>query len=130
MPVDVVVAPEISADAPTKIVDVDAIPDDMMIVDIGPKTLTGFGMAIKNARTIVWNGPVGVYEYPNFARGTQGVARAIAASAAVSVIGGGDSAAAIQQLGLEKDIDLISTGGGATLEFLEGIELPGVKVCE
>ena len=130
MPVDVVVAPELSADAPAQIVDIDAIPDDMMIVDIGPKTIRGFSMAISKAHTIIWNGPVGVYEYQQFAVGTEAIAHAIAASHAVSVIGGGDSAAAIHKLGLEKDITHISTGGGATLEFLEGIELPGVKSCE
>ena len=130
MPVDVVVAPELSADAPAQIVDIDAIPDDMMIVDIGPKTIKGFAMAISKAHTIIWNGPVGVYEYQQFAVGTEAIAHAIAASSAVSVIGGGDSAAAIHKLGLENEITHISTGGGATLEFLEGIELPGVKSCE
>ncbi|MEQ8235632.1 MAG: phosphoglycerate kinase [Syntrophomonadaceae bacterium] len=130
MPVDVVVATEISAKATAKVVDIDAIPEDAMILDIGPKTLKGFTMAINRAKTIIWNGPVGVYEYPQFASGTTGIARAIAASQAISVIGGGDSAAAINQLGLEDQITHISTGGGATLEFLEGIELPGVKSCE
>lgn len=130
MPVDVVVAKEISAKATAKVVDIDAIPEDAMILDIGPKTLKGFTMAINRAKTIIWNGPVGVYEYPQFASGTTGIARAIAASQAISVIGGGDSAAAINQLGLEDQITHISTGGGATLEFLEGIELPGVKSCE
>lgn len=130
MPVDAVVASEISADAVAKVVDIDAIPADMMMVDIGPKTLRGFATAINRAKTIIWNGPVGIYEIPGFAAGTEGVARAIAASSAVSVIGGGDSAAAVHQLGLADKITHISTGGGATLEFLEGIELPGVKSCE
>jgi phosphoglycerate kinase len=130
MPVDVVVAAEISAGATTQVVDVHAIPDDMMIVDIGPKTLKGYSTALSRAQTIIWNGPVGIYEYPQFAIGTEGIARAIASSSAVSVIGGGSSAAAIHQLGLEKSISHISTGGGATLEFLEGIELPGVKSVE
>jgi len=130
MPVDVVVAPELSADAPSQIVDIDAIPDDMMIVDIGPKTIKGFTMAISKAHTIIWNGPLGVYEYRQFAVGTESIAHAIAVSEAVSVIGGGDSAAAIRKMGLEDKITHISTGGGATLEFLEGIELPGVKSCE
>lgn len=130
MPVDVVVAKEISAKATAKVVDIDAIPEDVMILDIGPKTLKGFTMAINRAKTIIWNGPVGVYEYQQFASGTTGIARAIAASQAISVIGGGDSAAAINQLGLEDQITHISTGGGATLEFLEGMELPGVKSCE
>ncbi len=130
MPADVVVADKIAADARSRIVDIDAIPEDMMIADIGPKSVKGFAMAISKAKTIIWNGPVGVYEYPQFANGTEAIAKAIAASQAVSVIGGGDSAAAIQKLGLEKEITHISTGGGATLEFLEGIELPGVKTCE
>ncbi|HRY12541.1 MAG TPA: phosphoglycerate kinase [Syntrophomonadaceae bacterium] len=130
MPVDAVVADKISADAESRIVDIDQIPDNLMIADIGPKTVTGFAVAIGKAKTIIWNGPVGVYEYPQFAHGTDAIAKAIASSEAVSVIGGGDSAAAIQKLGLEEDITHISTGGGATLEFLEGIELPGVKVCE
>ncbi len=130
MPVDAVVADKISADAQYKVVDIDQIPEDMLIADIGPKTVTGFAMAIGKAKTIIWNGPVGVYEYPQFANGTEAIAKAIAASVAISVIGGGDSAAAIMKMGLEKDITHISTGGGATLEFLEGIELPGVKICE
>lgn len=130
MPVDVVVASELSSDVTSRVVDIDAIPDDMMIVDIGPKTIRGFSMAIARAHTIIWNGPVGVYEYQQFAMGTEAIAHAIAASHAVSVIGGGDTAAAIHKLGLEKRIAHISTGGGATLEFLEGIELPGVKSCE
>lgn len=130
MPVDVVVTDKISAQSQTNIVDIDAMPQDMMIADIGPKTVKGFAMAIGKAKTIIWNGPVGVYEYPQFAHGTEAIAKAIAFSEAVSVIGGGDSAAAIQKLGLEKYITHISTGGGATLEFLEGIELPGVKICE
>ncbi|PKM77006.1 MAG: phosphoglycerate kinase [Firmicutes bacterium HGW-Firmicutes-15] len=130
MPVDVVIANELSADATSMIVDIDAIPDDMMIVDIGPKTIKGFSMAISRAHTIIWNGPVGVYEYQQFAVGTEAIARALAASSAVTVVGGGDSAATVYKLGLEKEITHISTGGGATLEFLEGIELPGVKSCE
>jgi phosphoglycerate kinase len=130
MPVDVVVASDLSSDVPSRVVDIDAIPDDMMIVDIGPKTINFFSMAIARAHTIIWNGPVGVYEYQQFAMGTEAIAHAIAASHAVSVIGGGDTAAAIHKLGLEKGITHISTGGGATLEFLEGIELPGVKSCE
>jgi len=130
MPVDVVIAKEISAKATAKVVDIDSIPEDAMILDIGPKTLNGYTMAINRAKTIIWNGPVGVYEYPQFASGTTGIAQAIAASNAISVIGGGDSAAAINQLGLQDQITHISTGGGATLEFLEGIELPGVKSCE
>lgn len=130
LPVDAVVASRLSADAECKVVDVDNIPDDMMILDIGPQTVKRFAEAIKRAHTIVWNGPLGVYEYEQFASGTYGVAKAVAESDAVSVIGGGDSAAAVQKLGLADAITHISTGGGATLEFLEGLELPGVAVCE
>lgn len=130
LPVDVVVASKISAEAEGKVVDIDNVPDDMMILDIGPETVRIFGKAIKKSHTIVWNGPLGVYEYEEFAQGTYGVAKAVAESDAVSVIGGGDSAAAVQKLGLADAITHISTGGGATLEFLEGLELPGVAVCE
>lgn len=127
LPLDVVVADELSADAAGTIVDVNNIPADKMILDIGPKTIEAFSTAIASAHTIIWNGPVGVYEYEQFAKGTEAVADAIARSAAVSVVGGGDSAAVVHKLGLESQITHISTGGGATLEFLEGIELPGVK---
>jgi phosphoglycerate kinase len=130
LPVDVVIAAEISADVAVKTVDIEAIPADMMILDIGPKTVTSFKKAILEARTIIWNGPLGVYEYEPFSRGTREVARAVAGSSALSVIGGGDSAAAVHDLGVEKGITHISTGGGASLEFLEGRELPGVAVCE
>lgn len=130
LPIDVVVTDAISADAVAETYPVDRVPGDKMIVDIGPQTIALFTEAIEKARTIVWNGPLGVYEYEQFARGTWEAARAIARSQAVSVIGGGDSAAAVQNLGLEKDITHISTGGGATLEFLEGRTLPGVAVVE
>ncbi len=130
LPVDVVVTSEISAAATGQVVSVSEVPEDKMIVDIGPQTIKLFSEAVSEARTIVWNGPLGVYEYEQFARGTWEVARAIARSKAVSVIGGGDSAAAVQNLGLEKDITHISTGGGATLEFLEGLILPGVAAVE
>lgn len=130
LPVDLVIASEMSENAATRIVDVDSIPANMMILDIGPKTVVNFVKYIHDARTIVWNGPLGVYEYEPFSHGTREVARAVAASPAMSVIGGGDSAAAVHDLGVEKGITHISTGGGATLEFLEGRELPGVAVCE
>ena len=130
LPIDAVVAPELKADVPYQEVDVDSISDDQMIVDIGPKTVALFGKAIAKANTIIWNGPLGVYEYEAFARGTNAIAQAVASSNGVSVIGGGDTAAAFHTLGLEKEVSHISTGGGATLEFLEGIELPGVKSCE
>lgn len=127
LPIDAVVADELSAEAAGMLVDVKQIPADKMILDIGPKTAELYAEEIARAHTIIWNGPVGVYEYEQFAQGTEAVARAIAASAAVSVVGGGDSAAIVHKLGLESHITHISTGGGATLEFLEGMELPGVK---
>ncbi len=130
LPVDAVVATEISPEAVGQIVSIDKVPSDCMIVDIGPETIALFAEAIAAARTIVWNGPLGVYEYDQFAQGTREVARAMADSGAVSVIGGGDSAAAVHNMGLESKITHISTGGGATLEFLEGQVLPGVAVVE
>ncbi|MDD3889241.1 MAG: phosphoglycerate kinase [Syntrophomonadaceae bacterium] len=130
LPVDVVVASEISADAKSSVVGVDNVSDEVMILDIGPKTAHDFVEQISKAKTIVWNGPLGVYEYDQFAEGTNSIARAVAACSAVSVIGGGESAAAVHKLGLEEGITHISTGGGATLEFLEGKKLPGVAACE
>lgn len=130
LPEDVVIASEISSQAIIKTVNVGEIPADMMILDIGPRTVKRFREAIMEARTIIWNGPLGVYEYEPFSHGTREVARAVASSSALSVIGGGDSAAAVHDLGVEKGITHISTGGGASLEFLEGRELPGVAVCE
>jgi phosphoglycerate kinase len=106
------------------------VPDGWRILDIGPETVAAFGKVIAKAGTIVWNGPMGVFEFPNFADGTYGVAKAIAASKAVSIIGGGDSVAAIQQSGLANKITHISTGGGASLEMLEGLELPGVAALQ
>ncbi|HZK44582.1 MAG TPA: phosphoglycerate kinase [Syntrophomonadaceae bacterium] len=129
LPVDVVVAKEISEDAEATVVDVANVPDDMMILDIGPKSIKLFVEEIKKARTIVWNGPLGVYEYEQFAAGTKEIVKSIAESSAVSVIGGGDSAAAVQNMGLEESITHISTGGGATLEFMEGLPMPGIVAC-
>lgn len=130
LPGDVIVAVEISSEAQGRVVDVKQIPHNMMVLDIGPGTVASFTEAIMKARTVVWNGPLGVYEYPQFAEGTRKVAEALARSSAISVIGGGDSAAAVHDMGLEKNITHISTGGGATLEFLEGLQLPGVAACE
>lgn len=130
LPVDVVTAENISAEARSSVADVKEVTDDDMILDIGPETAKKFAENINKARTIIWNGPLGVYEYDQFAEGTNSIARAVADSSAVSVIGGGESAAAVYKLGLEKGITHISTGGGATLEFLEGIKLPGVAACE
>lgn len=131
LPVDVVVADEFSATADTRVVPSDAIEPGWRGLDIGPKTVALFASRIADAGTVVWNGPMGVFEMEPFAAGTRGVAEAIAASNAVSVVGGGDSAAAIRLLGLnEADFTHISTGGGASLEFLEGKDLPGLTVLE
>lgn len=130
LPVDVVVADALTADAKGKTVKIDAVTADSMIVDIGDETVEKFAASLKKAKAIVWNGPLGVYEYKQFARGTEKIAAVVAALDAVSVIGGGDIAAAIKDLGLSAGITHISTGGGATLEFLEGIDLPGIAVCK
>jgi len=127
LPVDVVVAERFAADSPHKTVDVDAIPADWMGLDIGPKTQAVFGDVIKEAKTVVWNGPMGVFEMDAFAQGTFEVAKALAESDAVTIIGGGDSAAAVEKAGLAEKITHVSTGGGASLEFLEGKALPGVE---
>ena len=125
-PTDTIAAKEFSADAEPVTVDSMKIPADMMGMDIGPETSKAFCAAVKGAGTIVWNGPMGVFEFPAFANGTKAMARALAESGAVTIIGGGDSAAAAEQLGFADKITHISTGGGASLEFLEGRELPGV----
>ena len=126
IPVDNVVATEYSADSEWKIVDSDDIPEGWMGLDIGPKSRELFANAVKNAGTVVWNGPMGVSEWENFANGTIAVAKAVADSNAISIIGGGDSAAAVEKLGFADKMTHISTGGGASLEFLEGLELPGI----
>ena len=126
IPQDNVVATEYKADAEFKPVDSDNIPDGWMGLDIGEKTAKLFADAIKNAGTVVWNGPMGVSEWPNFAKGTIAVAKAVAESDAISIIGGGDSAAAVENLGFGDKMTHISTGGGASLEFLEGKVLPGI----
>ena len=130
LPVDHVIAPELKADAPSKIVDVGATPDDQMGLDIGPKTIEAYKAEIAKAKTIVWNGPMGVFEMPAFAKGTLEIAKAVAAATtggATSIIGGGDSVAAVHQAGVAKQISHISTGGGASLEYLGGRKLPGVE---
>ena len=126
LPVDTVAAREFAADAEPFTMDAMDIADDMMGLDIGPKTTEMFCAAVKNAGTVVWNGPMGVFEFEAFAKGTRAMAQALADSGAVTIVGGGDSAAAVEQMGFADKITHISTGGGASLEFLEGLELPGV----
>jgi phosphoglycerate kinase len=130
LPVDVVLADKFDAAATSKTVPVGNVPEGWRILDIGPETIKAFGKIIHTAGTVVWNGPMGVFEFPRFAEGTFGVAKAVADSQAVSIIGGGDSVAAIQQSGLTDKITHISTGGGASLEMLEGLELPGVAALQ
>ena len=126
LPVDTLCAAEFSADATPELVDTMAIPDDRMGMDIGPKTIALFSDAVKDAGTVIWNGPMGVFEFPAFAEGTRALAKALAETDAITIVGGGDSAAGVAQLGFADKMTHISTGGGASLEFLEGKELPGV----
>ncbi|MGI8816400.1 MAG: phosphoglycerate kinase [Pseudonocardia sp.] len=129
LPTDIVIADSFSAEADTRTVPVDVIPDGWSGMDIGPASVTGFAEVVAGAKTVFWNGPMGVFELAPFAEGTRGVAQAILDSGAFSVVGGGDSAAAVRALGLpEDDFSHISTGGGASLEYLEGKELPGLAV--
>ena len=126
LPVDVVAASEFAEDAETKIVPFDALPEGWLGLDIGPETRERFAQSIARARTIFWNGPMGVFEWPPFAAGTKAVAEAVARADAHSVVGGADSVRALTEMGLVDEVDWASTGGGAALEFLEGKELPGV----
>ena len=128
LPTDVVAASAFEADAETKIVPYDRLPEGWLGLDIGPETRAGFAEKIGKARTIFWNGPMGVFEWPPFAEGTKAVAQAVAAADAYSVVGGADSVRALTELGLQDQVSWVSTGGGAALEFLEGKELPGVAV--
>lgn len=130
LPVDAVIADAFEAHANHKIVSVQDVPDGWQVLDIGPKTVEAFTKALKGAKLVVWNGPMGVFEFPAFAKGTEAIAQAIAYDGATSVIGGGDSAAAIRNAGLTEKISHVSTGGGASLEFLEGKTLPGVAALQ
>ena len=130
LPADVVCAGEFSNDAPARICSREDIPADMMGMDIGPETVRIYSAEIEKASTVVWNGPMGVFEMENFARGTRSIAEALSRCSGVTIIGGGDSAAAVEHFGLAGKMTHISTGGGASLEFLEGKELPGVAVLE
>ena len=128
LPCDHVVATEFKAGAENEVVD--RVPDGKMALDIGPKTIAAYESVIRNAKTVIWNGPMGVFEMPPFDKGTVALAKAVAVSGAVSVVGGGDSEKAIKSAGVADRISHVSTGGGASLEFLGGIELPGVKALE
>jgi phosphoglycerate kinase len=130
LPVDIVIGDRFENDAQKKVMAMSPVPDGWRILDIGPNTVAAYSKAIQSAGTVVWNGPMGVFEFPNFAEGTFGIARAVAESEATSIIGGGDSVAAINQSGLSDKITHISTGGGASLEMLEGLVLPGVAALQ
>ncbi|MDR3121449.1 MAG: phosphoglycerate kinase, partial [Clostridiales bacterium] len=130
LPTDTAVAKEFKNEAESKIVAAGAIPDGWMGLDIGPATIKEFSAVIADAKTVVWNGPMGVFEFANFAQGTKEIAKALAESGAISIVGGGDSAAAVEQLGFADRISHISTGGGASLEFLEGKVLPGIAALQ
>ncbi|MBE6039956.1 MAG: phosphoglycerate kinase [Clostridiales bacterium] len=130
LPVDVVAADEFANDSPHDVYPADSIPDDRMGLDIGPETVKLYGDALRTAKTVVWNGPMGVFEMDTFAAGTKAIAEILAEIDAVTVIGGGDSAAAVAKFGLADKMTHISTGGGASLEFLEGRALPGIEVIE
>lgn len=126
LPLDINVAEKFEENASSKIVDADKIPEGFMGLDIGPKTQKAFADAIIGSGTVVWNGPMGVFEWEKFAKGTTAIAKAVAQSGAISIIGGGDSASAVEKLGFADKMTHISTGGGASLEFLEGLDLPGI----
>ena len=128
LPTDVVVAEKMKENAPSEVVEVEEIPPDLMGMDIGPETVEKFEAYVADAKTVFWNGPMGVFEVDAFAKGTEGIAQAVAQSEAVSIIGGGDSGAAVRNLGLEDRMSFVSTGGGASLEYVEGRELPGLAV--
>jgi phosphoglycerate kinase len=126
LPIDAVVADKFDAEAASQVVDVDSIPPGWRMLDIGPKSIAKFGDILKTAKLVVWNGPMGVFEFPRFAEGTFAIAKLLATTGAITVIGGGDSASAVKKAGVAKQMTHVSTGGGASLEFLEGRVLPGV----
>ena len=126
LPTDVVVADDFAADAAAETVPVQDIPRDMRIMDIGPDSVFSFQEAVEDCKTVVWNGPLGVAEFPRFAEGSLGMARALAALDATTIVGGGETVALVQEAGLTERFTHVSTGGGASLEFLEGKDLPGV----
>jgi phosphoglycerate kinase len=130
LPVDAVIADKFAADANSQVVDVNAVPSDWRMLDVGPKTIEAFEKILSGAKTVVWNGPLGVFEMPAFAKGTVEIAKRLASSGATTIIGGGDSAAAVEQAGVADKMTHISTGGGASLEFLEGRVLPGVAALQ
>jgi phosphoglycerate kinase len=130
LPADVVVTTDPKGEGETKVVDAGAIPTNMAGVDIGPRTAVRFAAIIAGAGSVLWNGPMGIFEVPAFADGTRRVAQAMAEAKATTVVGGGDTAAAVEQFGLADRMTHISTGGGASLEFLEGRELPGIEALE
>jgi phosphoglycerate kinase len=130
LPVDVVIADSFEAEAKSKTMPSGPVPEGWRIMDVGPETVAAYSKVINGAGTVVWNGPMGVFEFPRFAQGTFGVAKAVADSDATSIVGGGDSVAAINTAGLANRITHISTGGGASLEMLEGLTLPGVAALQ
>lgn len=130
LPLDMVVAKEFKNETEFRTVDVDKMPEDMMGLDIGEKTIEAFSEIIKSAKTILWNGPMGVFEMSNFAKGTNAIAKAMSESNGITIVGGGDSAAAVEQAGLDHKMTHVSTGGGASLEFFEGKILPGIAAIE
>ncbi|HHV39092.1 MAG TPA: phosphoglycerate kinase, partial [Tepidimicrobium sp.] len=130
LPVDITIAKEFKNDTEFKEVTIDQIPKDMMGLDAGAETIKIFSEEIKNAGTVVWNGPLGVFEMENFKRGTEAIAKAMAESKGVTIVGGGDSASAVEKAGYGEDMTHISTGGGASLEFLEGKSLPGIAAID
>ena len=130
LPVDIVAAPEFDNNSPRTVVPADKIPDNMIGLDIGPASVKLFSEKIKKSKTVIWNGPMGAFEMPNFAAGTNEVAKALADSGCLSIVGGGDSVSAVNQSGVADRISYISTGGGAWLELLEGKTLPGIAALD